>query len=97
LQVIQENGVRPIFPPPRYQLSQIGPEIPEGTISLLRFIRSDRKLDIFGEPFTVPQSLIYSYVRAKIVTDLYQIQLYRGDELVTTFAYQLPSWMDQNS
>jgi putative transposase len=97
LQVIQENGFRPIFPPPRYQLSQIGPEIPEGTISLIRFIRSDRKLDIFGEIFTVPQSLIYSYVRAKIVTDLHQIHLYRADELVTTIAYQLPPWMDPNS
>jgi hypothetical protein len=97
LQVVQENGFRPILPPPRYQLSQIGPEIPEGTISLLRFIRSDRKLDIFGEHFPVPKALIYSYVRAKIVTGLHQIQLYRGDELVTTFSYQLPSWMDPNS
>ena len=97
LQVIQENGFRPVLPPPRYRLSQIGPEIPDGTISLIRFIRSDRKLDIFGELFTVPKSLIYSYVRAKIVTGLHQIQLYRGDELVTTFSYQLPSWMDPNS
>jgi hypothetical protein len=97
LQVVQENGFRPILPPPRYQLSQIGPEIPEGTISLIRFIRSDRKLDIFGEHFPVPKTLIYSYVRAKIVTGLHQIQLYRGDQLVTTFSYQLPSWMDPNS
>jgi len=97
LQVIQENGFRPMLPPPRYQLSQVGPEIPAGTISLIRFIRSDRKLDIFGEHFTVPKSLIYSYVRAKIVTGLHQIQLYRGDELVITFPYQLPSWMDPNS
>jgi putative transposase len=97
LQVIQENGFRPIFPSPRYQLSQIGPEIPEGTISLIRFIRSDQKLDIFGEHFTVPKSLIYSYIRGKIVTAFHQIQLYRGDELVTTFPYRLPSWMDANS
>jgi putative transposase len=97
LQVIQENAFRPVLPPPRYQLFQIGPEIPEGIISLIRFIRSDRKLDIFGEHFPVPKALIYSYVRAKILTDLHQIQLYHGDEWVTTFSYQLPPWMDSIS
>jgi hypothetical protein len=61
------------------------------------WISSDQKLDIFGEHFTVPKSLIYSYVRGKIVTAFHQIQLYRGDELVTTFPYRLPSWMDANS
>ena len=97
LQVIQENGFRLILPRPRYQLSQLGPEIPEGTISLIRFIRSDRKLDIFGEHFTVPKALIYSYIRAKILTGLHQIQLYRGDELVATLPYPLPSWMEPRS
>jgi hypothetical protein len=67
--------------------------IPDGTISLIRFIRSDRKLDIFGERFELPKALIYSYVRAKIVTDLHQIQIYSGDDLVTTFPYQLPAWI----
>ena len=34
--------------------------IPDGNIIVIRFIRSDRKLDIFGEKFQVPQDLIYS-------------------------------------
>jgi hypothetical protein len=28
---------------------------------------------------------------------LHQIQLYCGDELVTTFPYKLPSWVAPNS
>jgi len=70
--------------------------IPDGTISLIRFIRSDRKLDIFGERFELPKALIYTYVRARIITGLHQIQVYLGDDLVTTFPYQLPPWVTPN-
>jgi hypothetical protein len=71
--------------------------IPDGTISLIRFIRSDRKLDIFGEHFELPKALIYTYVRAKIITDLHQIQIYSGEDLVITFPYQLPAWITPDS
>jgi hypothetical protein len=67
--------------------------IPEGTISLIRFVRSDRKLDIFGEHFELPKTVIYTYVRAKIITGLHQIQVYSGDELVLSIPYQLPAWI----
>lgn len=70
--------------------------IPDGTVSLIRFIRSDRKLDIFGERFELPKGLIYTYVRARIITGLHQIQVYLGDDLVTTFPYQLPPWITPN-
>jgi hypothetical protein len=71
--------------------------IPDGTISLVRFIRSDQNLDIFGEHFKVPKELIYSYVRAKIITGLHQIQIYLGDDLVTSFEYRLPAWITPDS
>jgi hypothetical protein len=95
LQRIQEEGFTPILPPPRFQLPDLD-YIPEGTISLIRFIRSDRKLDIFGEDFEVAKELVYSYVRAKIMTGLHQIQVFLGKELVTTFPYQLPPWLSLN-
>ena len=63
--------------------------IPDGNIILIRFIRSDRILDIFGEKFKVSKSLVYSYVKAVIVTKIYRLQLYLGEELVDTFDYQL--------
>ena len=46
-------------------------------------------LDIFGEKFKVPKDLIYSYVKAVIVTEIHSLQLYVGDELVEKFDYQL--------
>lgn len=63
--------------------------IPDGEISLIRFIRSNRKLDIFGEKYEVSKDLVYSYVRAVIVTKIHTLQLYLNDELVDTFNYQL--------
>jgi hypothetical protein len=67
-------------------------EIPDGNIILTRFIRSDRQLDIFGEKFTVSKDLVYSYAKAIIVTQINQLQLYLGDDLVQTFEYQLSSY-----
>jgi putative transposase len=82
----------PILPPPKFKFPKID-YIPQGTISVIRFIRSDRKLDIFGEHFELPKELIYTYVRAKIITGLHQIQAYSGDDLVATFPYRLPAWI----
>lgn len=64
--------------------------IPDGNVIIIRFIRSDRKLDIFGEKFIVPAELVYSYVKAVIVTKLHTLQVYLGEDLVKTFNYHLP-------
>ncbi len=87
-QVIEECSV---------QIRTLGPntkiptleDIPDGNIILVRFIRSDRKLNIFGETFMVSKDLAYSYVKAVIVTEIHTLQLYLGDELVTSFNYRL--------
>jgi len=47
-------------------------------------------LNIFGEKFKVSKDLIYSYVKAVIVTEIHQLQVLVGDELAVTFDYQLP-------
>ena len=46
-------------------------------------------LDIFGEKFKVSKDLVYSYVKAVIVTQIHQLQIYLGNELAETFDYQL--------
>ena len=63
--------------------------IPDGNIVLIRFIRSNRILDVFGEKFKVSKDLVYSYVKAVIVTQIHSLQLYLGDDLVQKFDYQL--------
>jgi putative transposase len=64
--------------------------IPDGNIILIRFIRSNRKLDIFGEKFQVSKDLVYSYVKVIILTKIHALQIYIGEELVESFDYRLP-------
>jgi len=80
-----------------YKQTTLGPNtklpkldyVPDGNITLIRFIRSNRILDIFGEKFLLSKELIYSYVKAVIVTEIGLLQVYLGDELVDTFDYRL--------
>jgi hypothetical protein len=65
--------------------------LPDGTISLIRFIRSDRILNIFGEKFEVSKDLVYSYVRAMIVTEIQTLQIYLGEDFVQSFEYRMPT------
>ena len=64
--------------------------IPEGNVILIRFIRSNRVLDVFGEKFKVSNELVYSYVKAIIVTQIHRLQVYLGEDLVETFPYEMP-------
>lgn len=64
--------------------------LPDGIIMLIRFIRSDRALDIFGERFQVAKELVYSYVKAEIITGAHCLKVFSGDEFVTSFDYDLP-------
>ncbi len=89
MEVIAQEDYKPITLGPNTKLPQID-DIPDGTIHLIRFIRSDRKLDVFGEKFEVSKELVYLYVRAVIVTEVHRLQGYRGDALVHVFEYHLP-------
>jgi len=84
----QSDGFEPMTLGPNTKLPDLD-EIPDGNIILIRFIRSDRMLDIFGEKFKVSKDLVYSYVKAVIVTEIHRLQLYLDNELVETFDYQL--------
>ena len=93
LETIQSNGFEPIKIGANTKLPVLD-TIPDGNIILIRFIRSDRILDIFGEKFKVSKSLVYSYVKAVIVTEIHRLQLYLGEELVDSFDYQLNTEKD---
>jgi transposase InsO family protein len=64
--------------------------IEDGYIHLIRFIRSDRVLDIFGEKFQLDANLVYEYVVATICTEIHQIQVRHDDHLVHSFDYPIP-------
>jgi hypothetical protein len=88
LEVIQNDSFKPVTIGANTKLPKLD-KVPNGNIILIRFIRSDRMLDIFGEKFKVSKDLIYSYVKAVIVTSIGTLQIYLGDELVESFEYHL--------
>ena len=65
--------------------------LPDGNIIIIRLIRSDGVLNIFGGKFKLHKDLVYSYVKAVIVTEIHRLQVYLGEELVDSFDYQLPA------
>ena len=88
-EVFQQAEYEPITLGPNTKLPCLD-DIKDGNIILIRFIRSDRKLNIFGESFIVHKDLVYSYVKAVIVTSIHRLQVYQGEELVESFEYVLP-------
>jgi len=90
LEVIESNAFEPLTLGPNTRMPKLH-FLPDGTISLIRFIRSDRILNIFGEKFEVSKDLVYSYVRAMIVTEIQTLQVYLGEEFVQSFEYRMPT------
>jgi hypothetical protein len=64
--------------------------IEPGCVHLIRFIRSDRRLDIFGEKFLVHKDLVYEYVVATICTEIHQLQVRHDGQLIQCFDYHIP-------
>jgi putative transposase len=64
--------------------------IASGYVHLIRFIRSNRTLDIFGEKFPMPMDVEYEYVRATIDTTKEKLFVYHDDQIVKELDYPLP-------
>jgi len=62
----------------------------EGSIYFIRFIRSDCKLHLPTESFTVHNSLKYSYVVAEISVENHCLLLQQNNEVVQTIEYTMP-------
>ena len=63
----------------------------EGNIHLIRFIRSNLKLNIFGEEFDVPKELEYEYVVATICLRDHVIRVYDSQrKSLFTLPYRIP-------
>jgi putative transposase len=90
LEVIEADEFKPLTLGPNTRMPKLD-FLPDGAISLIRFIRSDRILNIFGEKFEVSKNLVYSYVRAMIVTEIHTLQVYLGEDFVQSFEYRMPT------
>lgn len=65
--------------------------IAPGFIHFIRFIRSSNLVDIFGETFSVPTELTYTYVWATIDTKQQTLAIYHQKRLVKKCKYSLPN------
>jgi transposase InsO family protein len=83
------SGIRKIIPdkkkPP--ELPLIKPE--QGQYHVVRFIRSDLRLNIFGEAFKTPAEAQYEYVVATIDVKEQVLKLYLNTVLIAQYDYKL--------
>jgi transposase InsO family protein len=83
------SGVALRFPPtaqaPRHPL----PKPEQGRYHLVRFIRNDGVLDIFGEKFSTPPAAAYEYVRATVDVRRQRLLVFLDDVLIDEHPYNL--------
>jgi putative transposase len=89
LKALASSAVKLRFPegvePPRYRMKKPV----TGKYHLVRLIRSDEKINIFGEFFKVPPELIYEYVVATIDVKDQKLRLFLGKSQVEEYDYKL--------
>ncbi len=75
---------------PNVSLGKIDLSLEDGHIHLIRFIRSNCQLDVFGEKFKLPKKVKYEYVVSTICTDIHMLHVRVDSELIESFEYSIP-------
>ena len=77
-----------------HKLKQLNLENPipliNGSVIFIRFIRSDRRLQILGTSFTLNQQLVYTYVIAEIVIEQHVLLIKQDGIIHHVFPYAMP-------
>ncbi len=87
---VKENDSNSSLLPKEFELPEEPIPIENGVIRLVRFIRSDRVLNIFGEHFQMPKDVIYEYVVATVHTELHSLSVTFNGKIIDAFEYRLP-------
>jgi transposase InsO family protein len=82
---------KPNFLDPEFLIKDVSYK-QEGKIHLIRFIRSNRILNIFGEKFLLNPDCQYEYVRVTIYVKEQCLKVVLFDELVQEFKYAIPKY-----
>jgi transposase-like protein len=77
------------FPPPGKAPLRPLKKPKAGCYHLVRFIRSDKKLNVFGEMFLVPPELMYEYVVATVDVKEQKLKLYLDKTQVEEINYDM--------
>jgi len=88
---IEKEGSKSLLLKKEFELPKGPIPIEDGAIHIVRFIRSDRILNIFGEHFQMPKDVVYEYVIGTILTEIHSLKVTCNGKLVDFFEYRLPS------
>lgn len=66
MQALLRSGCNIRKLPEDFQVPDLKERPRQGYVHLIRFVRSNRVISIFGEKFTVPEEAVYQYVKATI-------------------------------
>lgn len=88
LQALANANVRLTYPETPAQPKDFPGRLESGRYHLIRFIRSDGKLDVFGEKFHVDPDLYYEYVWATIDIEKQRLYLKHDGEQVDDWKYK---------
>jgi putative transposase len=72
------------------RLNDVDLSLADGQINLIRLIRSDLKLDVFGEKFAMPKQVQYEYVVATILTEDHLLRVTLDNQEIKRFEYRMP-------
>ncbi len=90
LQALAKMKTKPLRNPPRKSVPQTPLDKPEsGCFHLIRFIRGNCKLDIFGEQFSLAPEFQYEYVVATIDVKEQRLNILHDQTKVDEFEYKL--------
>jgi putative transposase len=85
---LASSAVRLRFPSaaaPRHPL----PKPESGRYHLIRFVRHDRRIDIFGESFRVPAEAVYAYVRATVDVARQHLTIRLDEKVIDQHRYEV--------
>jgi hypothetical protein len=86
-EALSSSRIAPRMPP---QIAPPKPPLPRpvrGRYHFIRFIRSDRVLDLFGEKFVIPPQAAHEYVHATVDLESQQLKIRLDEQVIETFEY----------
>jgi putative transposase len=87
LQSIKSSGDKIKKLSDKFQMPTLEERPNKGFIHVIRFIRSDKILQIFGEKFTVPEKTVHSYIKATIDVQREKLSLFLQNKLIKEINY----------
>jgi putative transposase len=89
MQALAGMGAPLRFPPSSDPPPEPLPKPTPGRYHVVRFIRSDCMMDVFGERFRVPPEAMYAYVRGTVDVREQVLSFYLGPNLITQREYRM--------